>query len=215
MVETARAVVDAGADAVVVGNALPAAHARRSGRVASAARRSGRSRLRCVAEVARALPETPVIGCGGIMDADDARAYLAAGARAVQVGTALFHDPTTAFRIAQELDEADGTTCWERTTDDHLRSHGSTPPCTTAARSAPGSTPTPRCCAAWGLDDDLAGLERFALTAAEALAPRVAVVKPQSAFYERFGSRGIAVLERLIADVPRRRRAGAPRREAR
>jgi orotidine-5'-phosphate decarboxylase len=50
----------------------------------------------------------------------------------------------------------------------------------------------------WGLDDDLAGLERFALTAGEALAPRVAVVKPQSAFYERFGSRGIAVLERLV-----------------
>jgi orotidine-5'-phosphate decarboxylase len=51
----------------------------------------------------------------------------------------------------------------------------------------------------WGLDDNLAGLERFAMTAAEALAPRVAVVKPQSAFYERFGSGGIAVLERLIA----------------
>jgi orotidine-5'-phosphate decarboxylase len=51
---------------------------------------------------------------------------------------------------------------------------------------------------AWGLDDDLAGLERFALTAAEALGPRVAVVKPQSAFFERFGSRGIAVLERLV-----------------
>jgi orotidine-5'-phosphate decarboxylase len=50
----------------------------------------------------------------------------------------------------------------------------------------------------WGLSDDVAGLERFALTAAEALAPRVAVVKPQSAFYERFGSRGIAVLERLV-----------------
>jgi orotidine-5'-phosphate decarboxylase len=50
----------------------------------------------------------------------------------------------------------------------------------------------------WGLDDDLAGLERFAMTAGEALAPRVAVVKPQSAFYERFGSRGIAVLERLV-----------------
>jgi orotidine-5'-phosphate decarboxylase len=50
----------------------------------------------------------------------------------------------------------------------------------------------------WGLDDDLAGLERFALTAAEALGPRVAVVKPQSAFFERFGSRGIAVLERLV-----------------
>ncbi len=51
----------------------------------------------------------------------------------------------------------------------------------------------------WGLGDDLAGLERFALTAAEALAPRVAVVKPQSAFYERFGSVGIAVLERVVA----------------
>jgi orotidine-5'-phosphate decarboxylase len=50
----------------------------------------------------------------------------------------------------------------------------------------------------WGLDDDLAGLDRFALTAAEALGPRVAVVKPQSAFFERFGSRGIAVLERLV-----------------
>src|SRR6188472_2454762 len=51
----------------------------------------------------------------------------------------------------------------------------------------------------WGLDDDVSGLERFALTAAEQLAPRVAVVKPQSAFYERFGSRGIVVLERVIA----------------
>lgn len=58
----------------------------------------------------------------------------------------------------------------------------------------------------WGLTDDVAGLERFALTAAEALAPRVAVVKPQSAFYERFGSRGIAVLERLVVAC---REAGA------
>jgi orotidine-5'-phosphate decarboxylase len=51
----------------------------------------------------------------------------------------------------------------------------------------------------WGYDDDVAGLERFALTAAETLGSRVAVVKPQSAFYERFGSRGIAVLERLVS----------------
>jgi orotidine-5'-phosphate decarboxylase len=51
----------------------------------------------------------------------------------------------------------------------------------------------------WGLDDDVAGLERFALTAVDAVAPHVSVVKPQSAFYERFGSRGIAVLERVIA----------------
>ena len=62
-----------------------------------------------------------------------------------------------------------------------------------------GIDPHPALMHAWGLDDDLAGLERFALTAGEALAPRVAVVKPQSAFYERFGSGGIAVLERLVA----------------
>ena len=59
---------------------------------------------------------------------------------------------------------------------------------------------------AWGLDDDVAGLERFALGAVEAVAPLVAVVKPQSAFYERHGSRGIAVLERVIAES---RAAGA------
>ena len=50
----------------------------------------------------------------------------------------------------------------------------------------------------WGLGDDIAGLERFALTAAEALAPVAAAIKPQSAFFERFGSAGVAVLERTI-----------------
>jgi orotidine-5'-phosphate decarboxylase len=58
----------------------------------------------------------------------------------------------------------------------------------------------------WGLNDDVAGLERFALTAVEGLAPQVAVIKPQSAFYERFGARGIAVLERVVAES---RAAGA------
>lgn len=50
----------------------------------------------------------------------------------------------------------------------------------------------------WGLTDSVEGLERFALTAAEALAPVAAAIKPQSAFFERFGSRGIAVLERVV-----------------
>jgi orotidine-5'-phosphate decarboxylase len=50
----------------------------------------------------------------------------------------------------------------------------------------------------WGLADDVAGLERFAFTVVEALADRVAVIKPQSAFFERFGSRGIGVLESII-----------------
>jgi orotidine-5'-phosphate decarboxylase len=52
----------------------------------------------------------------------------------------------------------------------------------------------------WGLTDDVAGLETFALTVVDAVAPYVSVLKPQSAFYERFGSRGIAVLERVIAE---------------
>ena len=58
----------------------------------------------------------------------------------------------------------------------------------------------------WGLNDDVAGLERFTLTVVEALAATTAVLKPQSAFFERFGSRGIAVLERAVA---RAREAGA------
>ncbi len=58
----------------------------------------------------------------------------------------------------------------------------------------------------WGLDDDVAGLERFALSVVEAVAPLCSMVKPQSAFYERFGSRGVAVLERVVAES---RAAGA------
>ncbi|MGH3647342.1 MAG: orotidine-5'-phosphate decarboxylase [Micromonosporaceae bacterium] len=53
----------------------------------------------------------------------------------------------------------------------------------------------------WGLATDVAGLERFSRTVVEALADRVAVLKPQSAFYERFGSAGIAVLEKTIAQA--------------
>jgi orotidine-5'-phosphate decarboxylase len=60
--------------------------------------------------------------------------------------------------------------------------------------------------ARWGLGDDVAGLERFARTVVDALADRVAVLKPQSAFFERFGSRGINVLESIIRQS---REAGA------
>jgi dihydroorotate dehydrogenase (NAD+) catalytic subunit len=102
VVETARAVVEAGADGVVVGNALPAAMPDgRAGGLSGPAIRP--LALRCVSLVAGALPETPVIGCGGIMEPADAHAFLTAGARGVQVGSALFHDPTTAHRIAAAL----------------------------------------------------------------------------------------------------------------
>ncbi|RII19444.1 orotidine 5'-phosphate decarboxylase [Streptomyces sp. YIM 130001] len=59
---------------------------------------------------------------------------------------------------------------------------------------------------AWGLSDDIGGLERFTRTCVEALADRVAVLKPQSAFFERFGSRGVAVLEKAVEEA---RAAGA------
>jgi orotidine-5'-phosphate decarboxylase len=64
-----------------------------------------------------------------------------------------------------------------------------------------GIDPHPGLLAEWGLSDDVAGLERFSLTVVEALADRVAVLKPQAAFFERHGSRGVAVLERVLAEA--------------
>jgi orotidine-5'-phosphate decarboxylase len=64
-----------------------------------------------------------------------------------------------------------------------------------------GIDPHPGLLAQWGLNDDIDGVARFADTVVAALADRVAVLKPQAAFFERFGSAGVAVLERVIADV--------------
>lgn len=50
----------------------------------------------------------------------------------------------------------------------------------------------------WGLSVDLAGLGEFARRCVEALGGQVALVKPQTAFFERFGSGGIAVLEETL-----------------
>ena len=51
----------------------------------------------------------------------------------------------------------------------------------------------------WGLGDDVDGLRAFSQACVEAYAGRVAIVKPQSAFFERHGSRGVAVLEETLA----------------
>jgi orotidine-5'-phosphate decarboxylase len=64
----------------------------------------------------------------------------------------------------------------------------------------------PSLLSAWGVGDTIAGLQRFTETVIAALADRVAVIKPQSAFYERFGARGVAVLESNIRQL---REAGA------
>ncbi|KQN88624.1 orotidine-5'-phosphate decarboxylase [Arthrobacter sp. Leaf69] len=62
-----------------------------------------------------------------------------------------------------------------------------------------GIDPHPALLHSWGLNDDVAGLERFSLTALEAVASLAAAVKPQVALYERHGSAGMAVLERVLA----------------
>jgi orotidine-5'-phosphate decarboxylase len=64
-----------------------------------------------------------------------------------------------------------------------------------------GIDPHPGLLTGWGLKDDIDGLAAFSATAVEAFAGRVAAVKPQSAFYERHGSRGIAVLESIIRQL--------------
>ncbi|MBD1541201.1 orotidine-5'-phosphate decarboxylase [Arthrobacter sp. IA7] len=62
-----------------------------------------------------------------------------------------------------------------------------------------GIDPHPALLASWSLNDDVAGLRRFSLTALEAVASLAAAVKPQVALYERHGSAGMAVLEEVLA----------------
>lgn len=59
--------------------------------------------LRAVWEVSRALPGVPIIGTGGVAAGVDAVEMLLAGAAAVGVGTATFHDPRAPERIVEEL----------------------------------------------------------------------------------------------------------------
>lgn len=61
-----------------------------------------------------------------------------------------------------------------------------------------GIDPHPSLLQAWGLRDDAGGLAAFCETVVDALAGEVAVLKPQSAFFERHGAAGIAVLEQTV-----------------
>jgi dihydroorotate dehydrogenase (NAD+) catalytic subunit len=54
--------------------------------------------LAAVAQVSAAV-DIPVVGVGGIVDADSALDFFTVGADAVQVGTATFVDPSTALRV--------------------------------------------------------------------------------------------------------------------
>lgn len=68
-------------------------------------------------------------------------------------------------------------------------------------RMCVGIDPHPGLLTAWGLPDDVTGLERFARDAVAVLGPLSPVLKPQAAFFERFGSAGVAVLARTLADI--------------
>ena len=112
IVRIAEAVEKAGADAVslintLVGMAIDAVRGRPElGGVTGGL--SGPAikpvALAMVWKVAQAV-RIPVIGMGGIMNAEDALEFMMAGAVAVQVGTANFVDPTSMIRIVEGLED--------------------------------------------------------------------------------------------------------------
>jgi dihydroorotate dehydrogenase (NAD+) catalytic subunit len=112
LVSIASAVVEAGADALTLINTFPAMRidieARRpalgwgSGGLSGPALRP--IALRLVYQVASALPNVPIVGCGGVMSGDDAVEFLMAGASAVQVGTATFLNPRAPLDVIEELE---------------------------------------------------------------------------------------------------------------
>jgi dihydroorotate dehydrogenase (NAD+) catalytic subunit len=111
LVATARAAVDAGADALTLINTLRAMAidpvARRPVLARGCGGLSGPAikpiALRMVWEVHRALPTVPLVGIGGIESGRDVAEFLLAGASAVQVGTAIFRDPAAPLRILAQL----------------------------------------------------------------------------------------------------------------
>lgn len=113
VVDVSRAAVKAGADAVVVGHGLPGLAldpvtlrpALGSGTGALSGPAVHAVALRCLWEVHEALPDVHLIGSGGVRCGFDVLAMLAAGARAVQVGTTVLHDPGAPRRILTELHE--------------------------------------------------------------------------------------------------------------
>jgi dihydroorotate dehydrogenase (NAD+) catalytic subunit len=110
----AAAALDAGADALsMVNTTLGMAIDRATLRPVLAGVTGGLSgpairplAVRCVYQVAAAFPGVPIVGIGGIRTGGDALEFLAAGASAVQVGTAIFGDPSAPQRVADELSDA-------------------------------------------------------------------------------------------------------------
>ena len=110
IVAIARAVVDAGADALCLINTLQAmaidATARKPAIASTFAGLSGPAikpvALRMVYQVAAAI-DVPIVGCGGITSGLDAVEFLMAGATAVQVGTASFVNPAAPLDVLEGI----------------------------------------------------------------------------------------------------------------
>jgi dihydroorotate dehydrogenase (NAD+) catalytic subunit len=111
LVAVARACAEAGADGLTLINTLlgMAVDVRRR-RPKLAAVTGGLSgpairpvAVRCVWQVASALPEVPIVGLGGVMTGEDAAEMLLVGATSVQVGTANFINPLATAEIADGL----------------------------------------------------------------------------------------------------------------
>jgi len=64
-----------------------------------------------------------------------------------------------------------------------------------------GIDPSRQLLESWGRPDSVEGLEFCALAVLEAVLDTAAAIKPQVAFFERFGSAGFRVLERLMSDA--------------
>ena len=111
VVGVARAVVDAGADALTLINTFPAMaidiEARRPALGWGSGGLSGPAlkpiALKIVYDVAASV-SVPIVGCGGIMCGGDAVEYLMAGACAVQVGTATFRNPRAPLDVLEGLE---------------------------------------------------------------------------------------------------------------
>jgi len=109
----ARAVVEAGADALTVANTYPAMSLEpRTGKSKLGNQTGGLSgpaikpiTLRLVWEASKAVT-TPIIGLGGVETASDVLEYMVVGATCVQVGTASFTDPRASERLVRELPQA-------------------------------------------------------------------------------------------------------------
>ena len=108
---TAKAAESEGADAVVIANTYPAlcidAHTRRSRLGSTTGGLSGAAikpiTVRLVYEASRVI-RIPILGLGGIEGPADVVEYMAAGASAVEVGTAHFVDPRASERLVGELE---------------------------------------------------------------------------------------------------------------